>query len=54
MAGPFQESFYKHRTITKGGFSLAHGSGKRWLEVGLFPDYTHTTTSSTHGGLDYN
>lgn len=47
-----EEAFNEDSAVTECGFGFAYGTFERILEVGLFADNTHTTSSTTHGGLD--
>lgn len=52
VSGALKETLNEDSSVTEGGFGFRDSSLERVLEIGLFPDYTHTTSSSTHGGLD--
>ena len=47
-----EETFDEDGTIAKGGLGLGDGTFEGGLEVGLFADDTHTTTSTTHSCFD--
>jgi hypothetical protein len=47
-----EESLDEHGSIAKGGLGFADGTLKRILELFLVANDTHSSTSSSHSGLD--
>ena len=47
-----EEPLNEDGTVAEGGLGLGNGTFEGGLEVGLFTDDTHTTTSTTHSCFD--
>jgi hypothetical protein len=52
VAGTLKEAFNEDGTITEGGLGFGYCTLEGGLEFGLFTHNTHTTSTTTHGGLD--
>ena len=47
-----EEPLNEDCAIAEGRLGLAHGTLESGLEVALFTDDTHTTSTTTHSGFD--